>query len=253
MIRIRLADGLTRAGIAAALGLAFLYAAAPMAAETKAQHRARGVAKKSAGTAQVATASHILLTTSALEVDSALKQAFDSLNSRDLTGADAGYTRVLAAEPQNVDALHGRAAIALRREQFDRAADYYRRALEVDPRDAVAQAGLAGLRGPAYPTDTETRLQLLLASQPDRPMLHFALGNLYAAAGRWQQARQAFLAAHSGDPTQPDYLFNLAVSHDHLRESERAAHFYRQALSAADKRLPAFDKAQATARLSELQ
>jgi tetratricopeptide (TPR) repeat protein len=49
-----------------------------------------------------------------------------------------------------------------------------------------------------------------LAAQPDSPTLNFALGNLYAQQGRWNDAQQAYFRAFAGDGDNPDYQFNLA-------------------------------------------
>ena len=160
---------------------------------------------------------------------------------------------MLNSEPKNPDALHGMAAVALRQRQYDRAEEFYLRAIEADPKDAIAQAGLFGLRGQGDPVNAESRLKTLIAAQPDQHFLHFALGNIYAAAGRWNEAQTAFFKAYTGDPEHPDYLFNLAISLDHLRQSKLAAQYYNQALAAAGNRPASFDKAQAATRLRELQ
>lgn len=236
-----------------AVGLVLVLAVLqPATAEPRSKQRARPAAGAPALDRPAVAEGAIHVTASGFDAHPALLHAFDALNAGDLATAEATYTQVLTAEPRNADALHGLAAIALRREHHDQAQDFYLRAIDADPRDAVAQAGLAGLRGPADPVDAATRLKALIAAQPGQHTLHFALGNLHAADGRWHEARQAFFTAHHGDPAQPDYLFNLAVSLDHLQQAGLAAQYYRKALAAADKRLPGFDKAQAVVRLREL-
>lgn len=182
----------------------------------------------------------------------AVLRAFAAFTAGDLDTAEREYGQALAAEPSNADALNGAALIALRKNERPRAETLYRRAIAVNPRDAVAQAGLAGLSGQADALTTESTLKSLLASQPEQSGLHFALGNLYAASNRWGDARQAFFSAHATDPDQPDYLFNLAVSLDHLHQTSQARRYYEKALSAADRRAAAFDRADAAARLREL-
>lgn len=199
------------------------------------------------------TEAPIRITTSRLKVNPALVQAFDELNAGDLAAARADYAQVLKSEPKSPDALHGMAAVALRQGQLEAAEEFYLRAIEADPKDAIAQAGLFGLRRQGDPVNSESRLKNLIAAQPDQPFLHFALGNVYAAAGRWNEAQQAFFKAYTGDPEHPDYLFNLAISLDHLRQSKLAAQYYNQALAATGNRPASFDKAQAATRLRELQ
>lgn len=202
---------------------------------------------------QPAPDSPIRITTSKSRINPTLVKAFEALNAGNLAAAQVDYGGVLKAEPRNADALLGMAAIALRQGQHDQAEEYYLRAVEADPKNAVAQAGLFGLRGQVDPVNSESRLKTLIAAQPDQPFLQFALGNIYVAGGRWGEAQQAFFKAYTGDPEHPDYLFNLAVSLDHLRQSKLAAQYYNQALAAADRRPASFDKAQAATRLRELQ
>jgi uncharacterized protein HemY len=96
-------------------------------------------------------------------------------------------------------------------------------------------------------------LKSLLAAQPGLFSLNFALGNLYAGQGRWSEAEQAYFKAVSGDPGNPDGLFNLAVGLDQMHQSKLAANYYQRALTAAASRPAGFDQAQLKARLIELQ
>jgi uncharacterized protein HemY len=93
----------------------------------------------------------------------------------------------------------------------------------------------------------------MIAEQPDEPALHFALANVYAASARWREAQQSFFSAYIGDPEQPDYLFNLAVSLDHLHQGKLAREFYEKAAAAAARRPAAFSPARIAERLRELQ
>jgi tetratricopeptide (TPR) repeat protein len=194
-----------------------------------------------------------LTRTTTVKLDPALTRGFDAFNSGNLAAAAASYEQVLKADGRNADALHGLAAIALRQGRANDADELYLRALEADPKDAVAQAALSGLRGKADPVATESRLQSMIASQPDQPFLQFALGNVYAGQSRWPEAQRAYFKAYSGDPENPDYLFNLAVSLDQLHQGKLAMQYYNQALAAASQRPAGFDKAQAANRLRELQ
>lgn len=195
----------------------------------------------------------IRITSSPLRVNSGVAAAYQAFQAGDLKAARSGYEQVLKSEPKNSDALHGLAALSLRQGQVDAAEPYYLRALEADPKDAMAQSGLIDLKGQADPVQAESRLKSLLADQPDAPFLHFSLGNLYARQGRWAEAQQAYFKAWSGDAENPDYLFNLAVSLDQLRQPRLALQYYRNALAAAASRPAAFDRTQVAARVHELQ
>ena len=197
--------------------------------------------------------SPIRVTTSKLRVAPSIDTAFNALQGGDLAAAKTAYEQSLKNDPKNADALHGLATIHLRQGRPDLAQDYYLRALEADPKDALAQASLINMSGQIDPVQSESRLKLLLAAQPDSPFLHFYLGNLYARQNRWAEAQQDYFKAMAGEPDHPDYLFNLAVSLDQLRQAKLAAQYYAQALAAADKRPAGFDRQQVSDRLKKLQ
>lgn len=185
--------------------------------------------------------------------DQTLNLAYEAWQADRLDDARRGYEQVLRTDPRNPDALLGMAAIDARQGRIDRAQDLYQRVLDSDPTDATAQAALITLRGQSDSGQSESRLKTLLASQPDSSALHFALGNLYARQGRWGEAQQAYFQSYALDPDNPDYLFNVAVSLDHLRQGKLAAQYYRMALNAAETRRSAFDRNVAGKRILELQ
>lgn len=185
--------------------------------------------------------------------DPALDLAYQAFNQGEFDLAQANWKKVLAKDPRNADALHGMATLALQNRKNDLAAEYYSRALENDPKDARALAGLLSLKAPADSMQAESRLKLLLAEQADSPYLNFALGNLFARDARWAEAQQAYFKAHTADPANPDYLFNLAVSLDQLHQPRLAAQYYSQALAAAAQQPAGFDAIQVATRLKALQ
>ncbi len=185
--------------------------------------------------------------------DQTLNLAYEAWQAGRLDEARRGYEQILRSDARNVDALLGLAAIAARQGQLERAQDLYLRVVESDPSDATAQAALINLRGQGNTGASESRLKTLLASQPDSSALHFALGNLYARQGRWSDAQQAYFQAYALEPDNADYLFNVAVSLDHLRQNKLAAQYYRMALSAAETGHGAFDRNAASKRILELQ
>lgn len=211
------------------------------------------VAEPGGGAAAQAAEPKLHITRSSLTPNRALIRAFAAFQAGDLATAELEYERMLRSEPSNPDALHGAAAVALRKNERERAGEFHRRALAANPRDAVALAGLTGLRGQADAAAAESRLKSMIAEQPDEPALHFALANVYAASARWREAQQSFFSAYIGDPEQPDYLFNLAVSLDHLHQGKLAREFYEKAAAAAARRPAAFSPARIAERLRELQ
>lgn len=195
----------------------------------------------------------VRVTPSGPRVDPNVERGWNALQAGDLAQAREAYLQALRANPRDRDALLGLAAIDTRMQDFASAEARYSRVLELDPRDAYAQASLLALRGQADPVQTESRLKNLIAQQPDATVLSFSLGNQYAAQRRWADAQQAYFAAMAGDPDNPDYAYNLAVSLDHLRQPKLALEYYLRALSLAGSRPVGFNTAQVEARLRELQ
>ena len=193
------------------------------------------------------------LSRSAPSANPTLERAYAGLEAGMLDAALRDYEQVLRGDAKNTDALLGLATIATRQGQTELAQNYYLRALESDPSDATAQAGLINARGPADPGLAESRLKSALASQPESAALHFALGNVYSRQGRWSEAQQAYFRAYAGEPDNADVIFNLAVSLDHLHQNRLAAQYYRMALDSP--RLPhrSFDANQVYQRILELQ
>jgi Tfp pilus assembly protein PilF len=186
-------------------------------------------------------------------VDPAVAEGYQRLQAGDAEAARTAYIRALRTDPNNADALYGMAAIALHQGKTDEAASAYQRILSANPGDAAAEAALVGLNTQGDPVAAESRLKSLLAAQGDQPAVYFALGNLYARQGRWNEAQQANFKAVTADASNPDYLFNLAVSLDQLHQPKLAAQYYEQASAAAESRSAAFDRGQAARRMRELQ
>lgn len=217
---------------------------------TKAPAKPRRVA---ASVAPTEAESPVRVTRAPLQINPALIRGFDAFNRGELALAQLEYERAQKSDPRNTDALHGLAAIAVRQGRLDHAESLYRRITEADPQDTVAMSALINSRAQVDPGAAESRLKSLSAAQPELAAPHFSLGNLYSRHGRWADAQQAYFRAYSAEPDNPDILYNLAISLEHLRQNKLAAQYYSQALAAAQNRPAGFDTSQATARLRILQ
>lgn len=180
------------------------------------------------------------------------EQAWSALARSDIAAAQASYDEVLKLDKNNTDAWIGLATLAARRGDAGSAERNYRKALDIDPNDAAARAGLVSLRYAAEPKARESQLRNLLENDGSQPATLFALGNALAAQGRWAEAQQSYFNAFSGDPTNADYAFNLAVSLERLRQPGLAVDYYRQSLKIAELRPARFSIAQARSRISVL-
>lgn len=200
-----------------------------------------------------ATGTPIRLTRTRPEADPALLRGHANLQRGDLELARRDYEQALQRDPNSTDVLLALAAIAQRQGRQGDAEALRQRALLANPSDPATQAAaLSGSAAEADPQSTESRLKSLLSAQPESPALNFALGNLYARQSRWPEAQQVYFNAVAADGDNPDYLFNLAVSLDHLRQPRLAGQHYRMALEAAGRRPAAFDRAKVEKRVGEL-
>jgi len=228
-------------------------ATAPVAASRPAFSSRAETTEAMAASGRGNKAPQIRLTRSQPEPDANVEAGYASLQGNHLDSARHEYERALKTDPNNVDTLLALAAIAQRQGRSADADRFRQRAIDADPRDPAAQAAILGSSANGDQLANESRLKSLLAAQPESGPLNFALGNLYSRQSRWSEAQQVYFNAVAADADNPDYLFNLAVSLDHLRQPKLAAQHYRLALDASQRRPAAFDRERARLRLAELQ
>jgi Tfp pilus assembly protein PilF len=213
---------------------------------------ATGVARREAPAAAPAEPA-LSFSRAAPQVHPRVAAGYAAYQAGDLAKAREEYQQALVAEPTNRDALLGLAAVEMRAQRYDVAETLYQRLLRADPRDPHATAGLLALRSRQLdPVQSESRVKTLLAANPDSGVLYFTLGNQLAQQGRWPEAQQAYFRAHTADPDNPDFAFNLAVSLDQLRQPGLALEHYRRALALAEKRVANFSTEAARTRIQQL-
>ena len=184
------------------------------------------------------------------QIDPLLLEAYSTYQHGELDQAQQLYLALFQKDARNTDILLGLATIAQHQGNNMIAAQYYARILELDPRNAAANAGMSALR--TDDENTESRLKNLLREQGNAATLHFALGNLYAEQSRWGEAQQAYFNAYTLEPGNPEFAFNLAVSLDHLGQRQLALQHYQHALRFDPSHRAGFDHAQIELRVKEL-
>lgn len=186
------------------------------------------------------------------KADTRIEQAYADLQAGRIEQARVQYESLIATDPRNVNALLASAAIATQQGRHDDATRTYLRVLELEPRNAYAQAGLIGFVGRADPASAESRIKELIAREPSA-FLYFTLGNLYSDQNRWPEAQQAHFQAYHRESSNPDYAYNLAVALEHVGEQKLAVGFYQKAVNLASARGHAdFDMALVQARIGQL-
>jgi tetratricopeptide repeat protein len=181
-----------------------------------------------------------------------IAEAYQALQAGKLDLAESRYRAVLQADAHNVDALLGLATIAVQRGNAQQAIGFYEQALQVEPRNAVAQAGMIDIIGQADPQLSETHLKQLIAREPSA-FLFFSLGNLYARQAVWPAAQAAYFQAYNLQPDNPDYAYNLAIGLEHLEQPKLALTYYRKALELSFQKGHAnFDQNRVIERIGQL-
>lgn len=177
--------------------------------------------------------------------------AYQLLQGGRLDEARRAYEALRALEPRNVDVLLGLGLIAQRQGRSEDAAQLYLKALDIDSKNAFAQASLSSLIAHTDPAVAEGKLKALIAQQP-AAFLFFRLGNVYAAQGRWNEAQKAYFDAQRLETDSPDYAFNLAVSLERINQPRVALEYYQRALKLSQSKTAVFDVAQLKSRIQQL-
>jgi tetratricopeptide (TPR) repeat protein len=149
-----------------------------------------------------------------------------------LTDAESAYRAVLAADPDNFDALHMLGVVAHQLGDHRQAVVLISRALRHNASHAPAHNNL----GNAFDAQGmhEEALECYrkaLALQPDYADAHGNLGALHAAAGRLEEAVAWYRRALELDPGTPVVHSNLGNALRELGRLEEAAASHRLALS----------------------
>lgn len=182
-----------------------------------------------------------------------LIEAYNAYTKGDDAQAQQAYREVLKGDVRNTDALLGMATIAARQGRNDDAIGWYKKVLEIEPRNHVAQAGVLSLQQQDDPVSAETRFKNMIAQQPESASLYAALGDLYVSQNQWPSAQQAYFQAYHFEPNNAQHVFNLAVSLDHMGKPNLAVPYYKRALELVTASgATGIDRAKLESRISQL-
>ncbi len=115
-------------------------------------------------------------------------------------------------------------------ESLDTAADFFRRALDVDPRFAMAYAGLCDTQQGKYTltrdvdvfAEAERACHRALTLDENMPRVLAALGGLYLFSGQYEKAEQVLKRALSSSPNELDAYADLAEALENQQRSDEA-------------------------------
>lgn len=182
-----------------------------------------------------------------------LIEAYNAYTKGDDAQAQQAYREVLKGDVRNTDALLGMATIAARQGRNDDAVGWYKKVLEIEPRNHLAQAGILSLQQQDDPVSAETRLKNMIAQQPESAGLYASLGDLYLSQNQWPSAQQAYFQAYHLEPSNVQHVFNLAVSLDHMGKPSVALPYYKRAMELVTTGGAAnIDRAKLESRISQL-
>jgi tetratricopeptide (TPR) repeat protein len=186
------------------------------------------------------------------ETDRWLREAYAAYLRGDDELALAKYNAVLDVDPNNRNALLARAAINVQNNRIAEAMRDYRTLLIANPKDSLAMTSLIAIANYS-PEQSETQLKLMIRDEPDSPYLNFALGNIFGAQNRWQEAQGRYFTALENNPDDPNYAYNLAVSLEHIARPKVAIAYYERALNNYTNGLATFDRDMVDVRLEMLR
>jgi len=158
------------------------------------------------------------------EIDLATEQSPDVLE------------KALEKDPKNATIL-GKLCSLYRATAPDKALDYCKRALDVEPAniDHAIGFGAALLQAKRY-DDAITVLKRLTVVAPENATIHANLGTALFQAKRYADAKKEFQWLTSHQPTPPIAYYFLAICHDQLGEYMDAGANYDLFLKNADER-----------------
>lgn len=144
-----------------------------------------------------------------------------------------GLLQAIASEgPVGPEVLHLMAACLLHKQQWNHAADLYRRLVEFDPDDLEANYGLGlacmvgGDRRLA-----ETCFRKVATVDPSHQRAWNQLGTLYCLEANWPRAADCLARSLEFFPEDVESLTNLGIAYAQMGQTERARKAWQAALA----------------------
>ncbi len=149
-----------------------------------------------------------------------------------LSAARAGYEEILRVAPEHFDALHLLGVIALQEKRTEEGMTLIRRALAVNPLNAVAHLNMArGLTDLRRLDDALQSLDRAIELSPDYAVAHSNRGHVLAELGR---PAEALTSCNRAIELRPD----LAIAHSNRGNALQVLDRLAEALESCDRAIP---------------
>jgi len=174
----------------------------------------------------------------ALRLDSSLTAAARGLaevarHNDDLDSAYLLYRQILRREPQNLPAMAGVVKVLDRKHEWDQAAVWLSRKLDLDTDPDSSEFALLGdfFVETGHPKEAEAQYRKAIHRDAYSYAGHRGLGDLYRAQGQWEKARDNYEFAARFDPESSSEIFAALVDvYRHLGRERDARATLQKAL-----------------------
>jgi predicted TPR repeat methyltransferase len=154
-----------------------------------------------------------------LAADEALEFALQLHRNGSLDEAETLYRRVIAAAPDNLNALHFLGVLCHQQNRNAEAAESIERIIAIDPQNADAHNNLGNvLEGLGKFSEAEACYRKAIVLRPGHDPAHNNLGVILIAQRNVAEALKAYRRAVELDPHSADYRYNMGNA---LRKSEK--------------------------------
>lgn len=169
-----------------------------------------------------------------MDQDAELAAAIAAHRARRIDEAQAGYVRVLTANPDQPDALHFLGVLRHQRGDTARALEFIRRALELAPDNAAAHNNLGNvLRATGNDQAALKSYAAAIGIDPSLPDPYCNAGVIFRNAGRIDDAMAALIRAIELNPDHAEAQHNLGFCHLLAGDLRVAADHFEAALQVA--------------------
>lgn len=172
----------------------------------------------------------IAVTANQTETRETIATAYRSLLRGDYHTALNTYESILELDPQNLQALLGRATALHKLRRLEDAESAYERVLGMDPGNQQALTNVLAIIAEGSPREALARLRDLERSAPTFSPVAAQLGLVYGRIGMTEAAIASMSRAVALEPTNLLYRYNLAILLDHSGQAQDAAAAYQHVL-----------------------